>query len=154
MLSLLIGPLTTLIERIFPDKSEAAKAQAEMITILREADAKMAEQKSKVVVSEAQGESWLQRNWRPLTMMFFLILLGTYWFGLAPEYLITNPSLVEHLFYLLELGIGGYIVGRSGEKIAKTVNEQRFYNSLRSSFGSLSQEQVDAFNKALQEAKK
>ena len=152
MLSLLIGPLTTLIERLIPDKEKSDQAKAEMMTIMLNAQAKEVEAKSQVIIAEATGESWLQRNWRPITMMFFLVLLGFYWFGLAPQYLINNPSVVSNLFTLLEIGIGGYIVGRSGEKIAERVNRKKYFDSLRKDYGALTQEQVDAFSRALTES--
>lgn len=72
-----------------------------------------------VVVSEAQGESWLQRNWRPLMMIWFAGLIGAYWFGIVP---INMPiEIVARMFDLVTLGIGGYVAGRSVEKIAKEV---------------------------------
>jgi hypothetical protein len=49
-------------------------------------------------------------------MVWFSILLGMYWFGFAPDYLIDNPATVDQLFGLLKLGIGGYVLGRSVEK--------------------------------------
>jgi hypothetical protein len=51
-------------------------------------------------------------------------LIGLYFFGFAPEYLVENPEIVKELFNLLQIGIGGYIVGRSGEKIASSWNKQ------------------------------
>lgn len=72
-----------------------------------------------VVISEAQGESWLQRNWRPLMMMWFALLIGAYWFGIVP---INMPiEIVGRMFDLVTLGIGGYVAGRSVEKIVKEV---------------------------------
>ena len=150
LLNLLIGPITTLIERLIPDKEKSDEAKAEMMTILVKAKAQEMESRAKVVIAEATGESWLQRNWRPITMMFFLILLGSYWFGLAPQYLIDNPAIVSNLFTLLEIGIGGYIVGRSGEKIAERVNRKKYFDSLRNDYGALSEQQVAIFNKALE----
>ncbi len=39
------------------------------------------EGRGQAVQAEAKGESWLQRNWRPLTMLWFSTLIGGYWFG-------------------------------------------------------------------------
>lgn len=71
-----------------------------------------------IIMAEANG-TWLQSSWRPLTMIWFSVLLGMYWFGFAPDYLVDNPETVNQLFDLLKIGIGGYIVGRSGEKMMK-----------------------------------
>ena len=69
---------------------------------------------SKVVLAEAQGHSWLQRNWRPVTMLTFVALVAAKWLGF------TAPGVTEavemELMRLIQLGLGGYIVGRSVEK--------------------------------------
>ncbi len=77
-------------------------------------------QRGEVVKAEAEGESWLQRNWRPLVMIWFSILVGGYWFGWTPENLTEDAVLA--LFEIVQFGLSGYIVGRSAEKIAKTVS--------------------------------
>jgi hypothetical protein len=79
---------------------------------------------SKIITAEAQGESWLQRNWRPITMLTLLVLVVSYFIGLAPQYLIDNPTQVDNLFGIVKIGLGGYVVGRSGEKIAKVWKEK------------------------------
>ncbi len=76
------------------------------------------ETRGRVVTAEAQGESWLQRNWRPLTMIWFGVLIGGHWFGYTPENLSQDEIL--SLFDLMELGLGGYVIGRSVEKVVKT----------------------------------
>lgn len=37
---------------------------------------------ARLVAAEAGGQSWLQRNWRPLTMLCFLFLVMADSFGL------------------------------------------------------------------------
>lgn len=77
------------------------------------------EVRGQVVQAEAQGESWLQRNWRPMTMIWFGVLIGGHWFGFTPQNLSENEIL--SLFNLMELGLGGYVIGRSVEKVVKTL---------------------------------
>lgn len=69
------------------------------------------EVQASVIVSEAQGKSWLQRTWRPITMMVFLVLVVLDSFGWLP-----NP-LAPQAWTLLSIGLGGYVVGRSAEKV-------------------------------------
>jgi hypothetical protein len=68
-----------------------------------------------IIVAEAKGESWLQRNWRPLLMLWFAGLVGAHWLGY------TAPNLSEQtilsLLGIVKIGVGGYIIGRSGEKL-------------------------------------
>ena len=78
------------------------------------------EVRGQAVQAEATGESWLQRNWRPSTMIWFSFLVGAYWFGYTPENL--SEEAVLSLFGLIKLGIGGYVIGRSAEKITKEIS--------------------------------
>jgi hypothetical protein len=65
-----------------------------------------------IVEAEAKSGHWLTSTWRPITMLTFLGLVvldqtGQLAFRLAPE-----------AWTLLQLGLGGYVVGRSAEKVA------------------------------------
>lgn len=90
---------------------------------LRKIDADLAavtiEAQSRVVVAEASGESWLQRNWRPVMMLIFTGLILARWMGWSAPGL--TEADVARVMDIIELGVGGYVVGRSVEKVAKTV---------------------------------
>lgn len=62
-----------------------------------------------IVKSEIQG-NWLQCSWRPLVMLSFafIVLLGT---------VIEIPFLSDDskFWNLIEIGLGGYVIGRSLE---------------------------------------
>lgn len=73
------------------------------------------ESRTKVILAEAQGGSWLQRNWRPITMLTFLVLVVCDSFGLL------KFRLADQAWTLLQIGLGGYVVGRSVEKVAPSV---------------------------------
>lgn len=117
MIGDLISAGFKIIEKVIPDKKAQLEAKQKLVQL--EQDGKMQELQAamNVVVAEAKGESWLQRNWRPITMLSFLVLLFLYWFGIQPEGLTQDT--INKLFDLLQIGIGGYIVGRSLEKGVK-----------------------------------
>jgi len=89
---------------------------------LREVEASLTQaliqQRGSVVTAEANGESWLQRNWRPLVMLWFAGLVGAHWLGFTPDNL-TEPMVLA-LFDIVQYGLSGYIIARSAEKITKT----------------------------------
>ena len=127
-LTSLISPVTNLIDELHTSDEERLKIKAEMFKLQTEItgkvieyETKLLDAQSKIILSEAGGESWLQRNWRPMMMIWFAILLGMFWFGITPPNI--NQPIIDHLFNLLELGIGGYIIGRSAEKIIPQVVE-------------------------------
>jgi hypothetical protein len=66
---------------------------------------------ARLVAAEAGGQSWLQRNWRPLTMLCFLVLVMADSFGFLAF------RLSAEAWHLLQIGLCGYVVGRSVEKI-------------------------------------
>lgn len=74
--------------------------------------------RSKIIESEAKGESWLQRNWRPILMCICMSIIFTN-YVLVPFFNIPEAVLDEHIWGLMELGMGGYIAGRSLEKISQ-----------------------------------
>lgn len=80
-------------------------------------EARLLEAKAQVITAEAQGASWLQRNWRPVTMLTFLALVVADTFGL------TEFRLSDEAWTLLQIGLGGYVVGRSAEKIVPKVTD-------------------------------
>ena len=79
------------------------------------------------VLSELRSDSWMTRSWRPALM--FLLMAFLLFFGLilplmelfAGRPLAVEPHLdriPEPLWNLLALGVGGYVGGRTVEKIA------------------------------------
>jgi len=123
ILRIISGPVSEIINKAVKDKDLAVKLQHDIVQELIASESSYISEVSSIIKAEANGDSWLQRSWRPLTMLFFASLLGMYWFGYAPDYLVNSPKTVEDLFDLLKLGIGGYIFGRSGEKMVRTIAE-------------------------------
>jgi len=74
------------------------------------------QQRGSVLEKEVQGESWYQRAWRPFTMVVFVGVIVAHWFGVAGTHL--DPAIQEWLYKVIQLGLGGYVFGRSAEKIA------------------------------------
>ncbi len=85
---------------------------------LAKLDAEFAQVQSKVIIAEAQSESWITRSWRPLTMLAFVSLPFFVLFGLDPAPLQGVPDLVWKIIWT---GLGGYIGGRTVEKTAPKI---------------------------------
>lgn len=79
-------------------------------------------EQGRIVAAEVQGESWLQRNWRPLLMLVVIVIIANnyilvpYLKALFPQH-VHVLELPSGLWALLNVGVGGYVAGRSGEKI-------------------------------------
>ena len=119
LISAILPKVLETVDKVVEDKDDANRVRAGLTTQMLTAQSEIAASAAGVVMAEAQGESWLQRNWRPLLMIWFAILIGAYWFGFVP---VGMPeSVINDLFTLVQIGVGGYVVGRSGEKIARTI---------------------------------
>jgi hypothetical protein len=112
-----------LIDRLVPDKGENARMKADLIQQGMNGELRTMEAAVSIILAEAGG-NWLQRSWRPIIMLWFALLIGMYWFGLAPDYLVKNPAQITELFSLMKIGIGGYVVGRSAEKVSKNLKNK------------------------------
>lgn len=93
--------------------------QAQVMGQVLEYEKSMLEAQSAVIQAEAKGESWIQRSWRPITMLTFVALVVARWLGLTVD--VTQEVEIQ-LMHLIQLGLGGYILGRSGEKIVKSID--------------------------------
>lgn len=108
-----------IVSSLFQDPKEKAKAEAETIRQLLAHQADIESAAAKIINTEAASTHWLAANWRPLTMIVFVGLIVARWFGWAA------PGLAEaeyiKLWSIVEFGLGGYVVGRSVEKIAPSI---------------------------------
>lgn len=126
VLSLLMGPLTMLLGRVLPDPAAAQAAKLKLIELaqtgaLADLDGQVKEQLAAagVVEAEAKSDHWLTSAWRPLTMLCFVGLICARVFGwTSPN---VGPAEYMELWALVKLGLGGYVVGRSAEKIAPSI---------------------------------
>lgn len=104
----------TIADKFWPDAGEAEKAKQQQFLAVFMAQAD-------IVKTEAASTHWLAANWRPLLMLTFGALIVARWFGLAAP----NLSETEYLklWSIVEFGLGGYVVGRSVEKIAGPITD-------------------------------
>lgn len=119
-LGAVISPVLDIVDKAVTDKDQAASIKAELTKALITERSTSLDARMKVVLAEANGESWLQRNWRPLLMLVIVAIVGNNYL-LAP-YLgamfgvgLTLP-LPQSLWDLMTLGVGGYIAGQTAER--------------------------------------
>src|SRR6056300_869016 len=111
----MVKTLFSTIDKTIDNKADAEKMKQQIQQQLLSGQLKELEAQASIITAEAQG-GWLQRNWRPLLMVTFAGLVVAHWFGFtAPN---IPESVQNSLLNIVLVGVGGYIVGRSGEKIA------------------------------------
>jgi len=113
----LIGKLHTSDQEKLEARNSLFEIQTALALKMLDYESKLLEAQASVINSEATGQSWMQRNWRPITMLTFLALVVMDSFG------ILENRLAAEAWTLLQLGLGGYVIGRSAEKIMPKVIE-------------------------------
>ena len=112
-----------LIDHWFPNAEEANKRKAELAVIAMDKESEVFKSLTDVVREEAKSEHFIAASWRPITMLTFVFIIAnnyiiypylSLFFGDAPK-LDIPPDMWD----LLKIGLGGYVVGRSGEKAVK-----------------------------------
>ena len=88
-------------------------------------ESKLLESKTRIIESETKGESWLQRNWRPVLMCICMFIVFNN-YVLVPYFKLPVTTLDEHIWTLMDLGVGGYVAGRSLEKISENLGPVLF----------------------------
>jgi hypothetical protein len=115
----LIPLFGNIIDKVLPDPQAAADAKIKMLEMAQKGELAELSARAEIVKTEAASQSWLASSWRPITMLVFTGLIVARWFGWSAP----NLSEAEYikLWDIVELGLGGYVIGRSVEKIAPGV---------------------------------
>ena len=114
-----VKDLLTGLDNLFTSKEEKIKAENVIKQILIQKELELQKMQTEIIVTEAKG-NWLQRSWRPILMLSFGFIVIYNKFA-APLFGWPIPILEGEFWTLLQIGIGGYVVGRSAEKIADKI---------------------------------
>ena len=126
-----IGPIAKMVggivDKAIPDKDLKEKLKHELNTQLINGEHEELIAKSRIVQAEAESKHWLTATWRTALMWICILVIANNYilapvlnafFGTSLELSIPDP-----MWNLLTIGVGGYIAGRSGEKIAQKWKE-------------------------------
>lgn len=127
IVSTLVGVGASLIDKLIPDKEAAAAAKIKLLELEQAGELEELKQRGGIVKAEAESQHWLTAAWRPITMLSFVAIVVNNYI-LAPYIALffgadISLEIPPNLWDLLQIGIGGYIVGRSGEQIAKALKK-------------------------------
>jgi hypothetical protein len=118
LFSLIASVGSTVVKSLFPNQADQQKrdeaTQKFTLAIMENAQA-IEQAAASIVKAEAASQHWLAANWRPITMLVFVGLIVARWFGFAAPNLAEAEYLA--LWDIVQLGLGGYVIGRSAEKI-------------------------------------
>lgn len=113
----------SLIDDLFTSDEEKAEAKLKLQTMAQQGKLKELEEAVKVITAEANSEHFIVAAWRPITMLTFVVIIANNYilYPYLSLFFAEAPVLAipEDMWGLLKIGLGGYVVGRSGEKVAQ-----------------------------------
>lgn len=118
LISEIFKPAAELIDNLHTSEHEKLQQKAVLLQLQTdflvqglEYEQEQLKQKAAIIMAETKSESWITRNWRPITMLTFLGLVVLDQTGMLAF------RLADEAWSLLQIGLGGYVVGRSVEKV-------------------------------------
>ena len=119
---------STLLDKFFPDKEAANKAKIVLLEMKQNGELSKLQTSAGIVTAEAKSEHWLAANWRPVTMLTFVFIIANNYilYPYLALFFEEAPKLEipPDMWALLKIGLGGYVVGRSAEKVAAAVKSK------------------------------
>ena len=123
-ISSIVKPVTSLIDDFTLTKEEKLRIQTQVTSMenkmalqMLDYERELFKSRADIVKAEAQSKNFITSGWRPITALIFVILVVMDQFQLLPKPI--NPE----FWVVIKIMIGGYVVGRSGEKVAKTIKQ-------------------------------
>jgi len=114
---------SNVLDRVVTNDQEKMQAKNEISQIVLNALNQLNSAQKEVLLKEMDG-NWLQKSWRPIIMLSFGFIV-VYAYFLQPAFFPNATDVANTLkpefWELLKLGLGGYVIGRSVEKVSKNV---------------------------------
>ena len=116
--------LFSTIEEAVPDKDLQEKLKAQLQTQLLQSNTQELQAAAKIIEAEAKA-GWFASSWRPL-LMYVLIFILVWNYVIGPVIKVFTGAIISFelpgdVWTLLNVGLGGYVVGRSAESVARTL---------------------------------
>ena len=124
LLSAIAGPVIKgifgTVDQMVEDKDLSAKLKNQLQTqVMTMMDTEIKASRD-IIMAEAKSDSFIAKNWRPITMLVFVVIIANNYilFPYLQLFFGTGAmlDLPPDMWDLLKIGLGGYVVGRSAEK--------------------------------------
>ena len=123
-----IAPLAKIlfntVDKAVEDKDLANRLKTDLQTQMMQSHTQELTAAAKVIEAEAKA-GWFAASWRPLLMyVLIFILVWNYILGPVIKFFFHAAITIDlpgDVWTLLQIGLGGYVVGRSAESVARTM---------------------------------
>ena len=119
--------LGNIVKKVIEGKTDAANIDAEIQLAMFNQAGALEKIQGDIVKAEANSAHVITAIWRPLLMLVIIAIVAMNYLVLPVLNMITGIPLElvlpTELWTLLQIGVGGYIVGRTGEKMVSSWKE-------------------------------
>ena len=124
-----IKGVTDLVGQFVEDKDKANELETKIKNKLLSLEQEVITAQRDVIVAEAKSQSFIARNWRPIMMLTFVGIIANNYI-LFPYITLFGGTAITleippDMWSLLKIGVGGYVMGRSGEKMVESFAKNR-----------------------------
>jgi hypothetical protein len=136
----IVAPLAKMlfntIDKSVEDKALAEKLKADVQMQLMQSKTEELQAAASIIEAEAKA-GWFTASWRPL-LMYVLIFIIVWNYIIAPIVKVLGHGTVisfelpGDVWTLLQIGLGGYVVGRSGESMMRSYAQAQVQNNASS----------------------
>ena len=114
----ILQAVTGTVDTCVKNSTDKTKLKAELTKVVFDSYNKLYETERQIITAEVSG-NWLQRSWRPIVMLMFACIVVIGMFVDLPLLRDESP-----FWDLLDIGLGGYVIGRSAEKITSRLTNK------------------------------
>lgn len=111
----------SLVDQLWTSEEEKMEKKQKLFELAQKGELQKVMAGAKVVTAEAKSEHWITSAWRPLTMLVIAAIMANNYilYPYLSLFWDQAPSLElpDQMWNLMQIGLGGYVVGRSGEKM-------------------------------------
>ena len=123
----LISTLFKTVDKVVDSKEEKERIKAKIQEQALAGEMKELSTAADIILAESKSESWLASSWRPLLMMIAILIIANNYLFVPYANAFFNFGIVlelpDALWTLLTIGVGGYTLGRSSEKVAERLRK-------------------------------
>jgi|TARA_R110000751_G_scaffold212354_1_gene315814 hypothetical protein len=121
--------VTDLVGQFVEDKDKANELETAIKNKLIGLEQEVVRAQRDTIVAEANSQSFIARNWRPIMMLTFVFIIANNYILFPYVQLFGGTALEleipDAMWGLLKIGVGGYVMGRSGEKMVESYAKNR-----------------------------
>ena len=121
--------VTDLVGQFVEDKDKANELETAIKNKLIGLEQEVVRAQRDTIVAEANSQSFIARNWRPIMMLTFVFIIANNYILFPYVQLFGGTALEleipDAMWGLLKIGVGGYVMGRRGEKMVESYAKNR-----------------------------